>query len=145
MDFFSFCMEGGNERLCLLGCADRSVCLDSNDRGVGCGCFHGSCSLVWTVSGDVSLLIATEAKSALNSLSFFFVRESGSCPSAPDVHGIRVLIAECVPPLELCCSSSSFTPFDPFFKVDVFLLVMSCCGCPVVPCYWMIEFYAVCH
>src|SRR6266702_2361224 len=144
-NFFTFRVEGCDKGLCFLCCTYWPLCLDGDDRGIGRGCFRSSCSLVWAISGDVSFLVAAEAKSTLNPLSFFFVCESGSGPSSPYVHGVWVSIVERVPPLEFCCSSSSFSPFDPFLQLDILLLMVSCCACPVVPCYWMVEFYAVGH
>src|SRR6266702_1396511 len=51
----------------------------------------------------------------------------------------------CVSPLRFCCSSSSFSPFDPFLQEDVLLLVMACRPCPIVPGYGMVKLYAICH
>src|SRR6266568_5644660 len=92
-----------------------------------------------------ALFGALEAESALDPLSFFLVRKGSACPSSPYVHGVRVSVVECVPPLRFCCSSSSFSPFDPFFQEDVLLLVMACRPCPIVPGYGMVKFYAICH
>src|SRR6266702_2814152 len=108
-------MEGGNEGLCLLCCTDWSLGLDSNDWGIRCGCFCGSCSSVWTISSNVSLLIALEAKSTLDPLSFFFVRKRCASSGAPYVHSDWVAVGECVPPLWFCCSSSSFSSLDFLF------------------------------
>src|SRR6266702_4142429 len=144
-NFLGFHVEGGDKGLHFLCCTYWSLCLDGDDWSIGRRCFCYPCSLVWTISGDMSFLVAAEAESALYPLSFFFVRKGCSGPSTSDVHGVWVPVAESVPPLELCCSSSSFSPFDPFFQVDVLLLMVSCCACPVVPCYWMVEFYTVGH
>src|SRR6266702_5008362 len=115
-------MEGGYKCLRFLGCTDGALRLDGDDGGVGRGCLRDPCSLIGTVSGDVSLLVASEAKSALNPLSFFFVRKCGTSPSASDVHGVWISVVERVPPLEFCCSSSSFSSLDSFLQVVVLLL-----------------------
>src|SRR6266702_7249935 len=141
--FFCFHVEGCNQCLGLLGCADWSLCLDGDNRGVGRRSLGDSCVLLRAESCDVPLLIALEAESALNSLPFFFVRECGTRPGSSYVHGVWVLIIECVPPLEFCCSTSPFPAFDPLFEVNVFLLVATGCSCPIIPCDWVIELYAV--
>ncbi len=86
-----------------------------------------------------------EAESALNPLSFFFIRKGGSRSGTPYVHGVWVTIVEGVPPLEFGRASSLFASLDPFLQVNVLLLMMSCCSSPVIPGYWVIEFYAVCY
>src|SRR6266702_3112637 len=144
-NFLGFCMEGGDECLRLLGCANGTLGLDSDDGGVRCGCFRSPCSLLGTVSGDVSLLIASEAKSALYPLSLFLVREHGASSGASDVHGVWVSVVKRIPPLEFCCSSSSISSLDSLFEIDVFLLMAPCRLGPIVPRYWMIELDAVCH
>src|SRR6266702_1113153 len=144
-NFFTFRVEGCDKGLCFLCCTYWPFCLDGDGGYVRCGGFCRSCSLVWAVSGNVPFLVAAETESALNPLSFFFVRKSGSGPCAPYVHGVRVSIIERVPPLEFSCSCSSFSPFDPFFQEDVLLLVMACRPCPIVPGYGMVKFYAICH
>jgi len=70
-------MEGHNECLCFLCHANWSLCLDSDDRGIGRGCFRNPGMFLGAESGDMPLLIALETESALNSLSFFFVGECG--------------------------------------------------------------------
>src|SRR6266702_4160891 len=37
------------------------------------------------------------------------------------------------------------SPLDPFLQEDVFLLVVACRPCPVVPGYGMVKLYAICH
>ena len=136
-------MDSSNQCLGLLGCANWSLCLDGNDGCIGRGGLGDPCVFLRAEPCDVPLLIALEAESALNSLSFFFVRECGTSPGSSYVHGIWVAIAECVSPLEFCCSTSPFPAFDPFFEVNVFLLVATGCSCPIIPCDWVIELYAV--
>ena len=108
-------MEGGDECLRLLGCADRALCLDGDDGSVGCGCFCDPCSLLGTVSSDVSLLVASEAKSTLDPLSFFLIRKRGASPGASYVLGVWVSVVKRIPPLEFHCSSSSISSLDSFF------------------------------
>src|SRR6266571_5206974 len=136
-------MEGCNEGLCLLGCTYGTLRLDSDDWGIGCGSFCGSGVLLGAVSGDMSLLVAMEAESTLDPLLLFFVSERSSGLSSSNVHSVWVAIVECVPPLEFCCSSPSFTSFDSFFEVYVFLLVGTGGVCPVIPCDQMVELYTV--
>src|SRR6266571_302850 len=144
-DFCRFRVEGGYEGLCLLCGAYGSLSLDRNYRGVGRGCFRNSCVSLWAKSGDVPFLVALEAESTLDPLSFFLVRKGGACPSSPYVHGVGVSVVECVPPLWFRCSSSSVVSPDSFLEEYVFLLVVACRPCPVVPGYGMVKLYAICH
>src|SRR6266702_677838 len=141
--FFCFRVKSSNQCLGFLCCADWSLRLDSDDRGVGRGGLGDSCMFLRAKSCDVPLLIALEAESALNSLPFFLVREGGASPGSSDIHGIWIAIIECVSPLEFCGSSSPFSAFDPFFEVDVFLLMAAGCSYPVIPRGWVVELYAV--
>src|SRR6266702_3267770 len=122
-NFFRFRMESGDKGLCLLGGTDGPLSLDGDDRRIARGCLSDSCCLVWTKSSDVSFLVAAEAESTLDPLSFFFVRERGPGSGAPYVHGVRVAVIEGVPPLRFCSSCSSVVPSDPFFEEYVLLLV----------------------
>src|SRR6266702_1190718 len=123
-NFIRFCVEGGYESLCFLCGAHGSLSLDRDYWGVGRGCFCNSGVFLGAKTGYVSLLIALEAKSALNSLPLFFVRKCGSCFCSPYVHSIWVLVIKSVPPLWLCSSSSSVISSDPFFEEYVFLLML---------------------
>src|SRR6266702_8473727 len=125
-DFCRFRVEGGYEGLRFLCGAYGSSSLNRNHRGVGRGCFRNSCVPLWAKSGDVPLLVALEAESTLDPLSFFLVRKGSACPSSPYVHGVRVSVVKCVPPLRFCCSSSSVVSPDSFLKEYVFLLVLLC-------------------
>ncbi len=144
-NFFGFCVEGGYEGLCLLCSAHGSLSLDRDYWGVGCGCFRNSGVFLGAKTGDVSPLVALEAKSALNSLPLFFVCECGPCPCLPYVHGVWVPVVKGVPPLRFCSPSSSVVSSDPFLEEDVFLLVLLRRRCPVVPRDQVVEFDAVGH
>src|SRR6266571_8228132 len=91
-NFFCFRVEGGYERLCFLRCANWSLCLDGDNRGIGCGGLCDSSSFVGAISGDMPFLVTMEAKSALNPLSFFFIHKHGPCPCLPNVYGIWVVV-----------------------------------------------------
>src|SRR6266704_3342100 len=106
-DFCRFRVEGGYEGLCLLCGAYGSLSLDRNYWGVGCRCFCNSCVSLGAISGDVPLLVALETESALDPLSFFFIRESGACPGSSYVHGVWVAVVKRIPPLWSCRSSSA--------------------------------------
>src|SRR6266702_1387196 len=136
-------MEGCDQHLCLLGCAHWSIGLDGDCWSTGCRGFSNSCVLLGAKSGDMSLLVALETESTLDSLPLFFVCDCGACPCASNVHGIWVAIVEHVSPLKLCCSSSSVASFNPLFEVDVLLLVVTGGTYPVVPCDWVVEFYTI--
>src|SRR6266702_3374424 len=119
-------MKGGDKGLRLLCSAYRSLGLDRDYRGVGRRCFRSSCVPLGAVPGDVSLLIALEAESALDPLSFFFVRKSGARSSSPYFHSVGIAVVERIPPLGLRCSSPSLVPPNPFLEEDVFLLMFLC-------------------
>src|SRR6266571_439441 len=138
-------MESGDKGLCLLGGADGSLGLDGDDGCIARGCFRDPCCLVWTKSSDMPFLVAAEAESTLDPLSFFFVREGGACPGPPYVHGVWIAVVECVSPLRFRCSSSSVVPSDPFFEEDIFLLVLLRRRGPVIPRDWVVKFDAVGH
>src|SRR6266702_4164190 len=121
-DFCRFRVEGGYEGLCFLCGAYWSLSLNRNHRGVGRGCFRNSCVSLWAISGDVPLLVALEAESTLDPLSFFLVRKVSACPSLPFVHGVGVSVVKCVPPLWCRCSSSSVVSRDSFLLCYVFFL-----------------------
>src|SRR6266702_8502785 len=107
-------MEGGNECLCFLSCADWAIGLDGYNWGVGCGCFSSSRTSLWAISGYVPFLVAMEAKSTLNPLALFVVHHGGSCPCMPYVHSIWVAVVKCISPLYFGCAASSFASFDSF-------------------------------
>src|SRR6266702_2717902 len=108
-------MEGGNECLCLLRHTYWPLSLDCDDWGVGRGCLSNSGVLLRTKSGDMSFLVALKTESALDPLSFFFVRKCGTSPYASNVHGIWVMIAERVSPLRFSHSPPSVGSLDSFF------------------------------
>ncbi len=136
-------MEGGDEGLHFLSCAYWSLCLDGDNGVLGSGCFCSPRAPLGAESCNMSLLVAVETKSTLDTLLFFFVCERHSGSSVSYVHCVGVSVVECVPPLEFCCSSSSVASFDPLFEVYVFLLVGTGGVCPVVPCDRMVELYTV--
>ncbi len=138
-------MERGDEGLCLLCCTHWSLSLDCDDWGVGCQGFCDSSVFLRTEASYMSLLVTLEAESALNPLLLFFIRECGLCPSMSDVHGVWVMIAECIPPLGFGSPSSSVGSLDSLLQENVFLLMCLCRSSPVVPCDWVVEFDAVGH
>src|SRR6266702_1870531 len=122
-NLFRFCMDCGYKGLCLLCGTHGSLGLDCDNWSVGRGCFSNSGVLLGTEVGDVSPLVALEAKSTLDSLPLFFVGECSPCPCSSYIHCVRVVVSEGVSPLWFCCSSSSVISPDSFFEEDVFLLV----------------------
>src|SRR6266702_4600577 len=104
-------MEGGYKCLHFLCCAYWPLSLDSDNWSVGCGCLSNSGVLLRTESGNVSPLVALETESALDLLLFFFVRKCGTGPCASNIHGVWVVVIECIPPLELGCPPSPVVPF----------------------------------